>query len=174
MTINEAIVKVANSYNGIKEIPHNKGWKNKPEFTREMKEMGWKVGEAWCMYFVKLCVYKAYLELGNEAYAKMVKDNLSGGVLHSLKKMKSMNICFTTATPESGAIGIMQNGDSQLGHAFIIYKIGNEAKQEIKTIEGNTDVSNGREGDGVYSRTRFQDVMQRNKLKLVTYVVFKD
>lgn len=175
MTIQEAIVKVANGYIGIKEIPNNKGWKNKPDFERKMKDMGWKVGESWCMYFCKLVVYEAYILIGEEGYAGIIKNTMNGSVLNSLKKLKSCNIAEVVTEPSVGCIGIMQKGSTQLGHAFVIVKIEEGEPMAYITVEGNTDSSTGtREGDGVYRRTRVKDFWHTHpKMKVINYITFK-
>lgn len=172
--LQEAILKIATKYEGVKEIPQNKGWKNNPEFTRKMKDMGWKVGEPWCMYFCKLVVYEGYMAIGEAGFADIIRNTLSGSVLQSLKKLKSCNLATITMEPEIGAIGFMQKGQSQLGHAFLIYKIDETNIRSFTTIEGNTDGSTGsREGDGVYRRTRVEKYDLQKPLKIINYVTFK-
>lgn len=168
LSINQAIVKVAKGYIGIKEISGNKGWKNK-DFEKKMKKMGWTSGQAWCMYFVKLVIHEAYLLIGNDKMAQWALT-LNGGVLSSFSKMKSKTVVHPPTNPQPGFIGIMQHGTSQLGHTFIVDRLGDVDKMEIKTIEGNTNSGGVREGDGVYERTRYTDNMMKNKLQLVNYV----
>lgn len=171
MTIQEAIAKIACSYVGIKEIPQNKGWKNK-DFEKKMRKMGWRAGQAWCMYFVKLVLIEAYELLEDVEMASWCDKHLNGGVLSSFRKLKPQMTVLSEVEPEKGAIGFMQNDGRETGHSFVVERIG--SRGEVITIEGNTDASAGRrEGDGVYRRTRFTDSMMRSKLKLIAYIRMK-
>lgn len=167
-TIQQAIVEVASKYTGIKEISNNRGWKNK-DFEKKMKDIGWRSGQAWCMYFVKLVLIEAYELIGNKALVEWCKKNLNGSVMSSFKKLKSQMTVMSVTEPESGAIGIMQNNGAETGHTFIVERV--DDRGDVKAIEGNTDASVGsREGDGVYRRTRYIKSMLENKLKLIAYI----
>jgi hypothetical protein len=168
MTIQEAIIKVSSGYIGIKEISGNKGWKNK-DYEKKMKDMGWRSGQSWCMYAVKLVLFEAYTLIGDEKMAQWVKTTLNGGVLSSYAKLKSKGVTHAPTEAKPGMIGIMRNGSSELGHAFIVERIN--SRGDIVTNEGNTDSGTGvREGDGYYRRTRYTTSMLANKLHLIAYV----
>jgi hypothetical protein len=49
----EIAVQIAESFNGIEEIPNNKGFKNK-KFEQAMRNTGWKTGNAWCAFVLRL------------------------------------------------------------------------------------------------------------------------
>jgi hypothetical protein len=168
LTIQQAIVRIASKYTGIKEIPQNRGWKNK-DFEKKMKAIGWKAPQSWCMYFVKLVLIEAYEAIGDTKMAEWCHKHLNGGVMSSWRKLKPQMTIVPVTEPEAGLIGFMQNDGKETGHAFVIERVRN--LDEIVTIEGNTDASVGlREGDGVYRRTRWTDNMLKNKLKLVGYI----
>lgn len=58
--------------------------------------------------------------------------------------------------PKKGDVGIQQSKtNSGSGHAYILVKDQVSSTQE--TVEANTDASGGRDGDGVYRRTRTQN-----------------
>lgn len=58
---------------------------------------------------------------------------------------------------KKGDMGILQNRDNaDRGHAFLVKEDQVDSKIE-NTVEYNTDPSGGRDGDGVYERTRSQD-----------------
>jgi len=163
---NQKILEVASKYIGQKELKNNSGFVDK-EFEEKMKKMGWMKGQAWCMYFVKLCIYEAALELYGEKIATEKVKGLGGHVLTNWQILgKKYNKDFS---PKAGEIGFMRKPGTTQGHVFIVKSIDNLG---VRTIEGNTNSVGGREGDGVYEKYRKNASMMNdsNPLKLLGYI----
>src|SRR5574343_1398799 len=119
------IIELADTYVGIKEVTQNHGWVD-PVFEKEMREIGWKIGEAWCMYFCHLVWKKA-----NEEDYKGIKQSFTPSVMRTYLNLKGR----MSVEPKEGAIGFMQKDKGSLGHAFLVEALEGKI---LKTIEGNT------------------------------------
>jgi len=164
--LNEKIVEVASRYIGEKELINNSGFVNK-EFEEKMRKMGWVKGQAWCMYFVKLCIYEATKELFDESIAEKRIKQLSGHVLSNWQLLGKSYKKYTKA--DKGYIGFMRKPGTTKGHVFIVKK---SDALGVETIEGNTNGRGSREGDGVYTKYRKTANMigETTSLQLLGYI----
>jgi hypothetical protein len=117
-------------------------------FQTMMKAVGWKGGEAWCMYFCKL-VYMQFFSFDREFLAK----NFSGSTGATLQSVINLNargdkryIFIKSNTPQIGDIICLQ------GHVGLVQEV--ISPTVVKTIEGNTNLKGVREGEGVTENTR--------------------
>jgi len=117
-------------------------------FQTMMKAVGWKGGEAWCMYFCKL-VYMQFFSFDREFLAK----NFSGSTGGTLQNVINLNargdkkyIFIKSNTPQIGDIICLQ------GHVGLVQEV--ISPTVVKTIEGNTNLKGVREGEGVTENTR--------------------
>jgi hypothetical protein len=135
----------------IKEIGDNADFSN-AVFKKMLQDIGWKGGEAWCMYFDKSIYMQAFPNKANE-----INRVLTGSTQQSWKNAIANPQLFkviTSGDPRIGDIIIWQsiNNDS-LGHAGIALK-----KQKGKTwftVEGNSGLGGTREGQGVVKLSRY-------------------
>jgi hypothetical protein len=132
------------------EIGKNQGFANQV-FEQMMKDVGWRGGEAWCMYFAKAVWIKAFPKK-----AELIKKYLTGSTQQSWKNALAHPEIFKVITdghPMPGDIVIWQNVvNPTLGHAGIEEK--RVRTDYYKTIEGNTNQAGVREGDGVLVNER--------------------
>jgi hypothetical protein len=148
----------ADKWVGVKEIGFNKAFTNEV-FQNMLKNVGWKSGEAWCMYFAKAIHFEVYKD--KPQVQQNIKKILSGSTQSSfLNAQNDKTRTYTTATnPKIGDIAIWQSqGDKSMGHAGIVAKVNNNGT--IETIEGNTSDKNISEGDLVAIKIRKSGVGQ--------------
>jgi len=112
-------------------------------FQAMMKSVGWKGGEAWCMYFCKL-VYMQFYSFDREFLAKHFNGS-TGGTLQNVINLNAKGdkryIFIPENTPQVADIISMQ------GHVALVKEIIDNT--HVKTIEGNTNLKGDREGQGV-------------------------
>jgi hypothetical protein len=142
----------------------NKGFTN-AAFQSMIKKVGWKSGEAWCAYYVKLVMMQFYSFDRN-----WLNKNLSGSAAGNFYAVQRLNrsgdtryIIVTTNTPQVGDIVCW--GRAGRGHTGIVTEVINNNK--IKSIEGNTSLDGKREGDGVRVLSRTVRVGSNNSEGLV-------
>lgn len=146
----EKAANLAAKFIDIAEVGTNAGFSN-ATFERMMKEVGWKGGEAWCMYFAK----SIYLNAFKNKSLEIVRI-LTGSTQQSWKNAMANPDVFNVITdgpPQKGDIAIWQSTTNPAnGHAGIVYK-----KQKGRTwymIEGNTSQEKAREGDVIAKQSR--------------------
>ena len=112
-------------------------------FQAMMKSVGWRGGEAWCMYFCKL-VYMQFYSFDREFLAK----NFNGSTSGTLQNVINLNargdrryVFLNSNTPQIADIICLQ------GHVDLVKEIITPTL--VKTIEGNTNLKGDREGQGV-------------------------
>lgn len=141
-SLNQLSLKIAQSQNGVKEIPKNSN--AGPAVESYLKSVGLGKGYAWCMAFVYWSVKQAAAEL--KTSSPLVK---TAGVLRQWNEVNpKMKL---TKGPLPGDIFIMDYGKGQ-GHTGFVVEVLSGGK--IKTIEGNTNDEGSREGYEVCYRTR--------------------
>jgi hypothetical protein len=148
----------ADKWVGVKEIGFNKAFSN-DVFQNMLRNVGWKSGEAWCMYFAKAIHYEVYKDKPKEQ--ENIKKILSGSTQRSFVDAKNdkTGTYTTTTTPKVGDIAIWQSqSDKSKGHAGVVAKVNNNGT--IETIEGNTSDKNVSEGDLVAKKIRKSGVGQ--------------
>ena len=134
----------------IAEVGDNAGFSN-ATFQQMMKSVGWKGGEAWCMYFAKSIYLNAFPNKAAE-----IDKVLTGSTQQSWKNAIAHPELFkviTDGAPQRGDIIIWQSITNPAnGHAGIAYK--KQKGTTWYTIEGNTSLDKAREGQGIMKQTR--------------------
>lgn len=162
------VVKFSESLEGQTEIAGNMGFTNQ-ELQNLMEEVGWKPGDAWCVYFVKLVWYKmAPGFLRNKILAKV-----TGSTYQTWENLKNDKSFVISAIPKMGDMAIWRtykNGNPTWdGHAGIVKSLG---YGNFTTIEGNTSTSGGSEGYIVAEKVRNIDYTTNNGLRLIGFIRF--
>lgn len=117
---------------GVREATgHNDGVR----VTEYLSYCGFKKGHAWCAAFVSWVYGQAGFSEPRTVWSP---------ALFPLKR------CVKTALP-ADVFGIYFPSMGRIAHAGIIEKIHGDW---LLTIEGNTNIQGGREGDGVYRKRR--------------------
>lgn len=140
----QKVIEVANSQVGILEQPL--GSNSGPEVEKHLASVGLLKGNSWCMAFVYYCFNEACNTLS-------IKNPLikTGGCLNHWQNTTAKKILASQSKNNPslvipGSIFIMDHG-SGLGHTGIVIEV---VGSYIKTIEGNTNTTNSREGIGVF------------------------
>lgn len=121
----------------VKEIGANRGlW-----VERMLAAVGLGGGFAWCASFVSYCAKLAEFETGPKSGRAAVRNWASWAKDNNLLGFK----------PTRGDLVYRLDSKTKLGHIGIIIDAD---PPNVKTIEGNTDGSGSREGDGVYRKSR--------------------
>jgi len=168
MNINDKIIEVANRFEGLVEVVSNKVFDDPTTKGKDVRAQdlvdgmhaaGHVDGSPYCAAFVEAVWRKAYAEMNApQSVRDLVAKNLCPHVMTSFRNVRELG--QITAKPERGAIGFMQNGKTDSGHAFIVESVDGDY---LNTIEGNTspspkDVAADRDGGigtgGVWKRRR--------------------
>ncbi len=164
------IIKTAESFIGQTEISGNKGWNDK-KFQKLMERCGWETGQAWCAYAGEL-VYKLAAnpdpeKWKDDPFVILLNKLFSAGAVKTLEnfiKDQSGLFEFTKNPKQAGDLVIYKtytNGKpSWTGHLAILKQINN---LNLKTYEGNTNKSGGREGIEFAEMKRYVDYNIPNK-----------
>ena len=166
MEIRKTILTTAMMYKGQKEKPGNSGFVN-PNFEKEMLEVGWKVGESWCAYFVKL-VFKKSLSPQLIGFYNLISPS-AVATYSNFRDKSPRNI---SKVPSEGDIFIMQKykggHKTWQGHIGLVAQVENDS---FWTLEGNSNAQGGREGVEVASLKRKIDfVVKPNGLTLIAFI----
>jgi hypothetical protein len=138
--------RLALLYRGIKEQGFNAGWQDKT-FEEMMKNVGWKGGEAWCMYFATMIYVNALPK-----YAMDIKKVLGGSTQGSFNRVEKgesdLFEAVKSGKPKVGDIAIWQRvSDAGKGHAGVVVKVYDGGKK-FDCIEGNTSDDPTFKGEG--------------------------
>ena len=116
---------IARFYLGDEETGANAGFESK-RFEKQMIKIGWRPGDAWCAFFVKLIWTKSH-----PFRSKQLDNLISGNTYQTLANFENDNSgnYEVSDKPTRGAIVIFD------GHTGIVTGIKG---QTVKTIEGNT------------------------------------
>jgi hypothetical protein len=167
--IEKEIVKAAYEFLGEEEIRGNKGFKNS-RFEDLMKAVGWKVGQAWCSYFVELVWRWAYSQQ-NSIIAAELEGLFSGGAVATFSAFEKSPDFETTRSPGVGSVVIWQyyaNGVARWqGHAGIVIRVH---ENYFETIEGNTNDDGVREGYEVALRLRKYNYNTQDGLRIKGFI----
>jgi hypothetical protein len=144
-----SLLTVAKQYVGITELPNNSGWKDK-DFEAKMRATGWNIGEAYCSYWVELCLKEAY------PHQHRIWDKLcSGSAVQTFKNFKKAGYEISTA-PVANSIVIWQQYKAGVaswqGHAGICTAAIDN--QTFRTYEANTSAAGSREGNIIAAKLR--------------------
>lgn len=136
-------------YIDTQEIGNNQGWSDKV-FEQMMKDVGWRTGESWCMYFVKAVMLGAY-----PGKADKIKKILTPSTQQSWKNAIADDSVFKvidSGSPKPGDIIIWQSTkNGSLGHTGIVWK---KSGDKWITVEGNSSFDGDRDGQGVVKGLR--------------------
>lgn len=126
----------------VKEVGSNRGfWVEK-----FLKAVGLGGGYAWCAAFVSFCLKEAGIETGPKKGRAAVRnwENWASreGRLQPMEKAQRGDL-----------VGYTDNLTG-LGHIGICVGMDKRATNWKDTIEGNTNATGSRDGDGVYRKTR--------------------
>jgi hypothetical protein len=132
----------------LKQLYANKGFVD-ASFEATMKAVGWRDGQPWCAYYVKLVLMQLY-SFDREWLSK----NIGGGAVDNLYIVNNLNnrgdkryIAITkNEKPQVG--DVFCQGVSGNGHTGIIVEVLGQSGNawDVKTIEGNTSEKGVREG----------------------------
>lgn len=130
--------RIAASQIGVRETARNSG----PEVDAYLASVGLGPGYSWCAAFVYWCFVTGA--------ASVRADNPCPRTAGALR-MWTLAPSSQTQLPEPGDVFVIDHGHG-LGHVGFVELVN--ADGSLTTVEGNTNASGGREGDGVYRRSR--------------------
>lgn len=143
------IVEVAKQDLGKVEKPNNGGFID-PVLEKEMIEVGWQKGFAWCALISERWAKKAF----PEKFADLNRL-FSASAVETFVNFKKAGYTISQ-TPVLGALVIWRKyNDGQpswQGHAGIVSEV--ISPTQFKSIEGNGSVKGSREGTTVVEQTR--------------------
>ena len=172
-SIGDIIVYTAKEFIGQREISGNLGFKDE-EFQELMEATGWEKGQAWCAYFAELVWKEAYKQYDISIIPQL--DTLfSAGAVATYNNFRRSHIFEMSKIPTEGALIVWQSYKEKegvirphwSGHIGIVESY---YKDVIKTIEGNTNSSGGREGIEVAEKMRDLDFTVKKGLVLKGFV----
>jgi len=148
--------KLANQSEIYSRTMQNKGFVD-ATFETMMKQVGWKGGDAWCAYYIKL----VYLQLYSFD-RQWISKNLSGSAIGNFRNIQLLNskgdkrwIATTENEPEIGdAFSLQMPRGGHTGIITEVIKKNDDGSVTVKTIEGNTNAGASREGDKTLSLNR--------------------
>jgi hypothetical protein len=124
-------------------------------FQAMMKSVGWRGGEAWCMYFCKL-VYMQFFSFDREFISKNFNGSSQGtpnNIIALNKRGDKRYVFIEENSPQIGDIFCLVNKANRgFGHVGIVTEVIDNTT--VKTIEGNTSLKGVREGEGVFELKR--------------------
>jgi len=163
------VTETAKRYVGFQEKPGNKGWYDKA-FEKGMRLIGFQTGHAWCAYFTEKVWFDSFMTLKDTKHLEGVKKLFSGSTQKTFANFKKHGEKYGFSIhhlPQPGDVVIWYNAKKTWqGHAAIVVAVLDNKK--IITIEGNTNGSGSREGDGVFQKTR--NVQKNGDLKLKGFI----
>lgn len=161
--IQQEIIKVANIFLGLREKPGNfgfydhKGIKQLTGMHPEdfYKTIGWKLGQAWCVYTAEAIWEIAYSRL-NSGIIEELEILFSGSAKQTEENFRRSPNFKVDGMVQIGDIAIWRNvnrnGELLIeGHAGIVIDFNSDF---IHTIDGNTNGLGGREGIEVAKKRR--------------------
>jgi hypothetical protein len=111
--------------------------------------------EPWCAAFVAWCVREAQIRRwGSEAAApwRRCKSAAVRGWMEWPDREPRVRVLAMGEPAKKGDIVIFLTGPGEFSHIGIV--VADQDGSRIETIEGNTDESGSREGEGVYRKHR--------------------
>lgn len=167
------IVKVAESAVGEREKKNNGGFIN-PEFEKQMREVGFQTGHAWCAYFAEWGWVGGYRSV-NPAMLDHLKRLFSGSVMatrNNFRSKSAQDLGFRfSETAKPGDLAVWQSlNNKAFGHIAIVTSEVTSKTEFFTTIEGNTNDSGGREGIEVARKRRRNAIGRRAPLVLLGFI----
>jgi hypothetical protein len=159
----------ARKWIGISEKGFNSAFSN-DVFQAMLKNVGWKGGEAWCMYFAKAVHYESYPK-----DREQINILMNGSTMRSWQNVKNDKSgtyrIITSGSPKLGDIAIWTNTtNTSKGHAGVVIKSTGE---NFTTVEGNTNAGGSSEGDSVMVKERplkYNQQIPNSSLKLLGFI----
>ena len=159
------IIEIARPYIGKKEKRGNSGFED-PQMEKDMREVGWQLGYAWCAGFIEMLAWKAYPE-----HKDKIKGLFVPSAVSTYRNLMGAGY-KRTMFPELGAFVFwqkMEDGNPLwTGHCGVVSEVINST--EFKSIEGNTSDSGSRNGDGVYENHRKVKLDIKDGLKVIGFI----
>jgi hypothetical protein len=156
------IVEIAKSYLGKKEKPNNSGFVD-PEMERELREVGWVPG--WCACILEVIVWKTYPEKKESIRGLFVPS-----AVNTYRNLLRVGY-KSSLVPTVGSLVFWQRikeGVKQWqGHCGVVVEV--ISGTEFISVEGNTNESGSREGDGFYQKRRTVKVVE-NGLQVIGFI----
>lgn len=137
--IADRLIEVAESQIGVRETSHNAG----KDVEKFQKVIGGADREPWCVSFVQWVTQQVCNELG-------VRNPLPK-TEHVQTLYTSVRAYYRSPNPARGFAFIQRTRGTDNGHTGFCKAM---ATLTIPTVEGNTNPSGSREGDGVYNNSR--------------------
>lgn len=135
----DRIIQVAKAEVGYHEGRNSSGWNNKQKYSPAVPSLEWSNYQAWCATFVSWCAQEAGVK---DLYPVTASTDLGA----TWFKRKGQ---WSTYPAVGAQVFFGVNGD--MNHTGIVHAYDADF---IYTIEGNTNTSGSREGDGVYLKKR--------------------
>ncbi len=133
------IIRVASHEVGYHEGRSGGHWNNHQRYSPAVPGLEWSQNQAWCATFVAWCAMKAGCA---ELFPKTASTDLGAAWFKQRNRWSEY--------PAIGAQVFYGHGND-MNHTGIVYDYDGTW---IYTIEGNTNTSGSREGDGVYRKKR--------------------
>jgi hypothetical protein len=133
------VIQVARKEVGYNEGRSNGHWNNRQHYSPAVPGLEWSNYQPWCATFVAWCAMKAGVA---DLYPRTASCDVGGNWFKARKRW--------SAYPAIGA-QVFYGHSYDLNHTGIVYDYDGTY---VYTIEGNTNNSGSREGDGVYLRKR--------------------
>ncbi len=165
--VGRRIVRAARKYVGIHEIDGNAGWNN-DKFQQKMANVGWKKGEAYCAYFVKMIL----LQIAKGKAYDFFKKTVSANTQITWNNFQTPSEYHEVSqTPRKGSLIIYQGiSNPKQGHVEIYVAKGKNGGYNV--ITANSAFADG-SGQGVVQKERTATEMQRQGLKILGYIHIK-
>jgi hypothetical protein len=143
-----AVLDVARSQVGVRETGGpNRG----PEVEKYLASLGLAAGNSYCMAFIFWCFAEACVRRSERnplVKTGRVLDHWS--LAPATVKIAAEMVMDDLTLVQPGAIFMIDHGEGR-GHCGFVHEV---RPFGVGTIEGNTSAGGGRNGDGVYQRTR--------------------
>lgn len=133
------VIDSARTQVGVHEGKSNGRWNNRQRYSKEVPGLEWSDGQPWCATFV---AWNAMKGGASDLYPRTASCDVGGNWFKSRGQWS-----------EHPAVGaqVFYGTPRDLNHTGIVYAYDDDY---IYAIEGNTNDSGSREGDGVYLKKR--------------------
>jgi hypothetical protein len=138
----EVALEIARLNLGVRE---SSGKNRGPVVDLYVRRAGASLGSPWCAAFCYWCFSEASMELMRPCPCPRTAS------VHRLWRKAAPR--FQVPVPTDGSLFLVDHGAGR-GHVGLVEEVNGD---RLTTIEGNTDASGTREGDGVYRRFRHVD-----------------
>jgi hypothetical protein len=135
------VIKVAKTQIGVHEGRSNGHWNNDQKYSNEVPGLAWSDFQPWCCTFVSWVAFKSG---AGDLYPRTASCDVAGAWFKAKGRWSEY--------PAVGA-QVFYGVPRDLNHTGIVIAFDADS---ITTVEGNTNLSGSREGDGVYLRKRLR------------------